>query len=113
MDIIRLRLPEQTHLFYKAQAALHHLPLSTYLRQRLEEQDKSQQQLEVLEQQLTKIEKSIVHDGSSPSSDSIFLLYEIILLLRTIVNPGNRRMVHSELERQGIPVWEGTQEPLS
>ena len=107
MDIVRLRLSPEKHAFYKSQADFHNLSLSAYLRQRLEEQDNYQHQFEHLEQHLVDIEKNLSSKGASGSSP---LLYELLLLLRTTMSPGDRRMVHSELERQGIPIWKGTQE---
>ena len=118
MDIVRVRLHPQTLLLYKAQADSNNLPLGTYLRQRLEEQDRTLEQLHTFEERLRHLEQGIqdlinlvTTETKVPSSKDDSLLIEILLLLRSASTPSRLRMIHAELEQQGLTVWDEIQEP--
>ena len=108
---VNIRLPEKQHIIYQAEAASRGLSLSAYLRQKLEQQDTLNQQLYHLHQAIAEQNKkndlptSFKSENSSilPSSEIIQL--ETLLLMRTICNPGNMRMIHSELKRLGYQPW--------
>lgn len=108
---IKVNLDPQKKVLYETQAVQQNKSLSQYLRDRLDNTQDIEQQLFSLKAMIQELNQK-VGSSSTPTatSDVTFLLYEVILLLRTIANPGKCRMVHSELERQEIPVWDGMPE---
>ncbi|WP_310667214.1 hypothetical protein, partial [Burkholderia multivorans] len=114
---IKLRLDVQKQYQYEEEAAALGLPLSTYLRQRLERGDDVAGQLGELRRAIADIDKRDPSAGSqaqpvmrSEGGDKLStgLLVELVLLLRSIVPADKLNVVHGELRRQNLPVWNGT-----
>jgi len=106
---IPLRLNEEKKARYEAAAALLDVPLSTYLRKRLESEDEASEMIENLSRQvatlqLTLEDKTLGHQGDF-SAGGMNILLEILLLLRLGSKPDNRKMVESEIKRYGLDIW--------
>ncbi|MBU9348639.1 mobilization protein [Burkholderia multivorans] len=113
---IKLRLDVQKQYQYEEEAAALGLPLSTYLRQRLERGDDVAGQLGELRRAIADIGKRDPSADSQAQSAGTFeggnkantgLLVELVLLLRSIVPADKLNVVHGELRRQNLPVWNG------
>jgi len=101
---------------YEAEAQALGLPLSTYLRQRLEKSDAVLAELWALRQAVEAI-------GSPPAAakpsreagdkTALGLQVETVLLLRALMLATSRtqdvKMVHADLGRLGLPLWKGKQ----
>ena len=92
-DMITIRISPEERLLYEAEAAYRKQSLSAYLRECLEKK-------EVLSHKPSG-------SPTPPSSHDQGVLLEILLLLRSIVNPGNMLIAQRELNRLNIPVWQG------
>jgi hypothetical protein len=99
-----LRLSRDAWTRYSADARARGVALGTYLRQRLEEQDRLIAELAIRaasEQDATTPDRPAT-DGLSTDSGT---LVEVLLLLRSIVGPQKSAMVHREVERLGLSSW--------
>lgn len=112
---VQLRLEPEKQLIYEAEAAARGLPLVGYLRQRLEERDMLHSELITLQNQVVGlrqlVERLVGRQGDAsarpPASVPDAMLTELVLLLRNLSKPANMQVVHSEMRRLGIPIWNG------
>lgn len=113
---VNLRLGIDQKRQYEDDAVRRGMPLTTYLRRRLEQGDQ-------VSEQLAELRRLIVDAQSGPASHedsrageaasdpsavpSTAMLVEVLLLLRSAVGEDKLRLVHGELRRQGLAVWTG------
>ncbi|CAM2164581.1 conserved hypothetical protein [Burkholderia latens] len=115
-DPIKLRLDPQKQYQYEEEAAALDMPLSTYLRQRLERGDDVAEQIGELRRAVADIanrsgggggDSQVQRDLPIGDKASLGMLVELVLLLRTVVPADKLTVVHGELRRQQLPVWTG------
>jgi hypothetical protein len=110
MTVVSIRLSEAAVARYQAladQVWPSPIPLSTYLKRRLEKGDAIAEHLDSLRLDIRDLAVDVgrghgVPDGGQANSVAI----ETLLLLRAIANPQHVRMVHAELQRQRIMPWQ-------
>ena len=111
--IVKMRLDREKHAIYEAEAAARGLPLTTWLRRRLELADALYGQLRNLQYELTSLRLAVgrleeqgdqrpVAEGGQDGA----LLAETLLLLRALATPAHVQMVQAELRRAGLAAWE-------
>ena len=89
---------------YSIEAQGRRIALATYLRQRLEEQDRLVAELALraaTEQSAAAGEQPA---GAAPASDSGTIV-EVLLLLRSIAGPQKSAVARKEVERRGLASW--------
>lgn len=116
-DPLTVRLTPEKHALYEAAAAHSGKPLSTYLRERLEEADKVAEELFALRrsvaglhnkiEDLAEIAPSVEAAREDVSSPQV----EALMLLRAIAGTERIKVVHGELRRLGLPIWTLDEEP--
>jgi hypothetical protein len=100
---VGMRLARETWERHSAAAQLLGLPLGVYLRQRLEEQDRTATALAELRDSL---ERGVVAARSSAEpAGTRGLLVEMLLILRQLAGPQRAGIAHKEAERLGLQVW--------
>jgi hypothetical protein len=113
MKVVSIRLSEATAARYQAladQTWPSPTPLSTYLKQRLEEGDAIVEQLASLRLDVADLAVAKQRDeGHDGQPDSVAI--ETLLLLRAIASPQHLRIVRAELQRQGIDPWQAMTRP--
>ncbi|NAP32572.1 hypothetical protein [Pseudomonas syringae] len=105
-DAIPLRLTVEKRELYEAQAAAAELPLSTFLRNRLEREDLLLDEIQMLRRALERV----ADNQEGPPKDTVNtaetmpVLLEILLTMRQL---GGQKTVlaQKELQRQGINIW--------
>ncbi len=89
---------------YSIDAQARGVALATYLRQRLEEQDRLVAELALH----AATEQHAAADERAPppatTSDSGTIV-EVLLLLRSLAGPQRSAVAHKEVERQGLASW--------
>jgi hypothetical protein len=106
-DPINLRLHVDQKRRYEEEAARRQLPLTTYLRRRLEEGDEVSRQLAELRRLIVAARSEPQPAGGADATPDAAMLVEVLLLLRSVVREDKLRVVHGELRRQGLPIWTG------
>lgn len=108
-DPIPLRLKVEQRERYEEHAANANVPLSTYIRERLEEQDVAMQEITRLRRAVERLADSA--DGNDQNrgagmvdSSTLGLLVEMLLTVRTIAG-GKSTAAQKEVERMGLNVW--------
>jgi len=100
---VGIRLPREVWVRHSAAAQALGLPLSVYLRQRLDKEDGTAVALAELQAALER------QAAASPTRDeprvSHGLLVELLLLLRQVAGPQRADLAQREVERRGLPVW--------
>ncbi|QAU24563.1 hypothetical protein EO087_11665 [Dyella sp. M7H15-1] len=110
MKVVSIRLSEAAATRYQAmadEAWPNPIPLSTYLKRRLEEGDAIAEHLDALRLDIRDLAVDIGRGHGRPDgshADSVAI--ETLLLLRAVTNPQHVRMVQAELQRQGITPWQ-------
>ncbi len=112
---VQLRLEPEKQLVYEAEAAARGLTLVGYLRQRLEERDTMHSELVAVQSQLLGLRQLVERLGGrqdaaaarASASGHDPMLTELVLLLRNLSKPANLQVVHGEMKRLGIPIWNG------
>jgi hypothetical protein len=101
---VNVRLSTDAWKRYSAEAQARRVALATYLRQRLEHEDRLIAELAI--RAATEEDAATRHPpaayGSSTDSGT---LVEVLLLLRSIAGPQKSAMVHKEVERLGLSSW--------
>lgn len=111
--IVKMRLDREKHAIYEAEAAARGLPLTTWLRRRLDLADQLHGQLHNLQYELSSLrvavgrleEQSEQWPVAGGGQDGA-LLVETLLLLRALATPKHVQMVQAELRRVGLAAWE-------
>lgn len=118
-EIVRIRLNASTYLKYEKAARLNQMPLSTFLRAKLEEGENTISEISALKSAIHELRLNGVghsdakhdtiennpHQETETKTDIDPILTEIVLLLRGIARPDHMNMVHGELRRQGLDVF--------
>jgi hypothetical protein len=101
---VNLRLSTDAWARYSAEAQAQRAAVATYVRQRLEHQDRviAEVAVRAATEQNAAARDQPATDGSSTNSGT---LVEVLLLLRSIAGPQKSAMVHKELERLGLTSW--------
>jgi hypothetical protein len=109
--VVTVRLDPADLERYSAEAAARGVGLSTYLRDRLAEQDQLVDELAVIRRTLESLSSSPPPDrsprasGDAASHQAIIL--ETLLLCRSIAQPQRTEVAQGEVSRLGLPVWRG------
>jgi hypothetical protein len=98
---VGLRLPREAWARYSAVAQGLGIPLGTYLRQRLDEQDRVADQLAALRAEVERRTTS----GPAVPAFAPGLLVELLFMLRMIVGPQKANIAQKEVERLGLEAW--------
>ncbi len=101
---ISIRLSADAWARYSGEAQARRIGLATYLRQRLEAQDRLVAELAIhaaTEQGASSREPS----ASSTSASDSGTLVEVLLLLRSLAGPQKSAVAQKEVERRGLSSW--------
>jgi hypothetical protein len=97
---VSFRISHDAWKRYSTEAEVRDLPLGTYLRRRLEQQD------QVLAAELLRARPATPPEADrGPTSPAAMrgTLVEMAILLRSIAGPQRSNMARKEVERQGLP----------
>ncbi len=94
---VGVRLSREAWARHSAAAQALGLPLSVYLRQRLDEKDSTAGALAAVELTLER--------RLASAESTLGILVELLLLLRGIAGPQRSAMVSKEVERQRLKSW--------
>jgi hypothetical protein len=101
---VSVRLSSDAWTRYSTEAQARGIALGTYLRQRLEEQDRLVAEL--------AIRAAAEHDASareeptaSATASDFGTLVEVLLLLRSLAGPQKSAVAQKEVERRGLSAW--------
>lgn len=105
-DSIPLRLTVEKREMYEAQAMAAEMPLSTFLRERLEREDALLEELQMLRRVFERVAERAPGNekGASGDINTSAVLLEMLLILRQL-GGAKSGLAQKELERQGIEVW--------
>jgi len=101
---VAFRLGREAWTRYSMEAQQRGVALGTYLRQRLEEQDRVIAELSL---RSAVVQNATPRDEPRKGSPAVELgtLVEVLYLLRTIAGPQKTAMVQKEVERRGLSAW--------
>jgi hypothetical protein len=101
---VGVRLRGDVWARYSAEAQAAGVPLGTYLRRRLEEQDGIAASLDALR---TAVERAalVAPPPTVLPPQLEGTIVELLLLLRSIAYPQKTAMVHAEVTRRGLETW--------
>jgi len=102
---VTLRLAPDAWAHLSARAQEYCIPLSTYLRRRLEEEDHIDAELGVLREVVERCARTPASGGQPGPSAPAGLLVELLLLLRALAGPQRAAMAQAEVGRRGLEVW--------
>jgi hypothetical protein len=102
--VVGIRLEREVWERHSAAAQSLGVPLSVYLRRRLDEQDRTAVALAEIQASLAR--NAAGGPGANKPTES-GLLVEIVLILRQIAGPQKAVIAQKEVERQGLAVWTG------
>ncbi len=102
---IGMRLPSEAWQRYSAAAQRLGLPLSTYLRQRLDDQDHLADELAALRAELQRKATTDEPKADGAPAFDPGLLVEMLLLLRMLAGPQNANVAQKEVERRKMKSW--------
>jgi len=106
--VLQVRLSEPTWERYSAEATAAGMPLSTYIRQRLEQQDATADQIaelrHVVEDSVEAQRRGTPEPASAAATEGAVSL-ETLLLVRQLASPQKIDIAQKELERRGISPW--------
>ena len=100
---VGIRLSRETWARHSAAAQTLGVPLSVYLRQRLDEQERTAAALADLQAALER--KAAAPPKSDEPALSSGLLVEMLLLLRQLAGPQRAGVAQKEVERRGLEAW--------
>lgn len=101
---VSVRLSSDAWTRYSGEAQARGVALGTYLRQRLEEQDRLVAELAIraaAEQGASNREPPASSDSATASGT----LVELLLLLRSLAGPQRSAVAQKEVERRGLSSW--------
>ncbi len=101
---VSMRLSNDAWTRYSSEAQSRGVALGTYLRQRLEEQDRLVAELAIraaAEHGASSREAT----ASSASAGDSGTLVEVLLLLRSLAGPQKSAIAQKEVERRGLSSW--------
>jgi hypothetical protein len=101
---VGLRLRREVWERHAAAAQTLGVPLSAYLRQRLDEQDLLAEELGALRAALERNAGSEA-TGGGPPPFAAGVLVELLLLLRILAGPQKAAVAQKEVERRGLETW--------
>ena len=103
MVAVGIRLEREVWERHSAAAQTLGMPLSVYLRQRLDEVDRTGSALAELR---SVVERTLAATAArSEPSPPLGMFVEMLYMLRILVGPQKSAMVQKEAERQGLAVW--------
>jgi hypothetical protein len=107
-DAIPLRLTLEKRELYEAQAAAAELPLSTFLRNRLERDDLLLDEVQMLRRAMERLADRApgAASGTAHGADMTAVWLEMLLTLRQL-GGAKSGLAQKELERQGFELWSG------
>lgn len=121
---IQIRLSPEKQFILEREAEAAGKPLGTFLREKLEGETDTRDELAALRRAVdadlgairdavTSIQdrSAPTHAGTGPSRADNGLLLEIALLLRAIAGPERMKLVQTELRRLGFDVWQANEGP--
>jgi hypothetical protein len=100
---VGMRLEREVWERHSAAAQSLGLPLSVYLRRRLDDQDRTATALAEIQASFARIASAVADKPAAPPG----LLLELLLILRQIAGPQKAVIAQKEVERQGLEVWSG------
>ncbi len=110
--MVSIRLDREPWTRYAAAAEAQGVPLATYLRGRLEQQDELREHQRQLERTLTALHRAVEQSASArppPPAPSqgmpTSVLLEMLLLLRSVAGPQTAMVAQKEVERRGHKTW--------
>ena len=101
---VNVRLSTDAWTRYSAEAQARRVALATYLRQRLERDDRLIAELAIRAAAEHGASAREEPAASAPASDSGTLV-EVLLLLRSIAGPQKSAVAQKEVERRGLSSW--------
>jgi predicted DNA-binding protein len=102
---VGVRLPSEAWQRYSAAARRLGLPLSTYLRQRLDDQDHLVDELAALRAELGRKATPLEPRADGAPAFAPGLLVEMLLLLRMLAGPQKSTIAQKEVERREMASW--------
>lgn len=112
--MVSVRLNQDTWTRYMAAAQSLGIPLATYLRSRLEQEDQLRDHQRQLEATMTTFLRTVEQSRSvraapaGPAGEAHLapgVLAEMLLLLRMVAGPQNATVAQKEVERRGLKAW--------
>ncbi len=110
--MVGFRLNREVCTRYQAAAEARGVSLATYLRDRLEQQDRFQEHQRHLERTLAALHRAVEQSASArPSAPAQSqgmapaVLLEMLLLLRSLAGPQAATVAQKEVERRGLKTW--------
>ncbi len=100
---VSFRLENELWTRYSAAAQAQGLPLATYLRRRLGQEDERESELASL-RRAVELAMSNPADPGTPAITPGALV-EMLLLLRSLVTPQKAAIAQKEVERRGFEIW--------
>jgi hypothetical protein len=100
---VGLRLSRESWERHSAAAERLGVPLSTYLRQQLDEQDHLADEVAALRAELERRTPGPATGGNGTIPPGVAI--EQLLLLRTLAGPQKANVVQKEVERRGLETW--------
>lgn len=100
---VGVRLKGDVWIRYSAEAQAQGMPLGSYLRRRLEEQDSLAGELAALRHTMERALAALAYGGTRAPPDGT--LVEVLLLLRSIAGPQKAAVAQKEVERRGLETW--------
>jgi hypothetical protein len=101
---VSVRLNADAWARYSAEAQARRVALATYLRQRLEHEDRLIAELAIRAVTEHAAATEAQPPAGAPAVDSGTLV-EILLLLRSLAGPQKSAVVQKEVERRGLSSW--------
>jgi hypothetical protein len=101
---VSVRLSSDVWTRYSAEAQARGVALGTYLRQRLEQQDRLVAELAIraAAEQSASSREPLESTGSTADSGT---LVEVLLILRSLAGPQKSAVAQKEVERRGLSPW--------
>jgi len=104
-NTVGVRLRKDVWIRYSAAAQARGTPVATYLRERLEQQDRLENELAALRRAVEHAATVPVPSAGSGSATSAGAVVEVLLLLRSLAGPQKASVAQKEVERRGLEVW--------